>query len=91
VLTLKFVEHFSGVSRTFWEEYVRPESMSVDTLGVYCKYARTHRMREHRCQDSTFKAILMKETSLCGNLNTISLNLKIKSAVAYSRSSTIDF
>jgi hypothetical protein len=25
-----------------------------------------------------------------GNLNTISLNLKIKSAVAYSRSSTID-
>jgi hypothetical protein len=26
-----------------------------------------------------------------GNLNTISLNLKIKSAVAYSRSSTIDF
>ena len=34
------------------------------THGVYCKYARTHRMREHRCQDSTFKAILMKETSL---------------------------
>lgn len=28
---------------------------------------------------------------LLGNLNTISLNLKIKSAVAYSRSSTIDF
>ena len=21
---------------TFWEEYVRPESMIVDTLGVYC-------------------------------------------------------
>ena len=33
---LKFVGHFSGVSRTFWEEYVRPESMIVDTLGVYC-------------------------------------------------------
>jgi hypothetical protein len=44
VLTLKFVGHFSEVSRTFWEEYVRPESMSVDTLGVYCKYARTHRI-----------------------------------------------
>jgi hypothetical protein len=53
MLTLRFVGHFSGVSQTFWEEYVRPESMSVDTLGVYCKYARTHRMREHRCQDST--------------------------------------
>ena len=38
VLTLKFVGHFSGVSRTFWEEYVRPESMIVDTLGVYCMY-----------------------------------------------------
>ena len=36
MLTLKFVGHFSGVSQTFWEEYVRPESMSVDTLGVYC-------------------------------------------------------
>ena len=24
------------MSRTFWEEYVRPESMIVDTLGVYC-------------------------------------------------------
>jgi hypothetical protein len=36
VLTLKFIGHFSGVSRTFWEGYVRPESMSVDTLGVYC-------------------------------------------------------
>ena len=36
VLTLKFVGHFSGVSQTFWEEYVRPESMIVDTLGVYC-------------------------------------------------------
>ena len=35
-LTLKFVGHFSGVSRTFWEEYVRPESMIVDTLGMYC-------------------------------------------------------
>ena len=33
---LKFVGHFSGVSRTFWEEYVQPESMIVDTLGVYC-------------------------------------------------------
>jgi len=33
-LTLKFIGHFSGVSRTFWEEYVRPESMSVVTLGV---------------------------------------------------------
>jgi hypothetical protein len=32
----KFVGHFSGVSQTFWEEYVQPESMSVDTLGVYC-------------------------------------------------------
>jgi hypothetical protein len=38
VLTLKFVGHFSGVSRTFWEEYVRPESMIVDTLGVYCSW-----------------------------------------------------
>ena len=36
MLTLKFIGHFSGVSRTFWEEYVRPESMSVVTLGVYC-------------------------------------------------------
>ena len=36
VLTLKFVGHFSGASRTFWEEYVRPESMIVYTLGVYC-------------------------------------------------------
>ena len=35
VLTLKFVGHFSGVSRTFWEKYVRPESMIVDKLGVY--------------------------------------------------------
>jgi hypothetical protein len=25
-----------GASRTFWEEYVRPESMIVYTLGVYC-------------------------------------------------------
>ena len=38
VLTLKFVGHFSGVSRTFWEEYVRPENMIVDTLGVYCSW-----------------------------------------------------
>jgi hypothetical protein len=29
VLTLK-------ICRTFWEEYVRPKSMIVDTLGVYC-------------------------------------------------------
>jgi hypothetical protein len=29
------------VSRTFWEEYVRPESMIVDTLGVYCNYTVT--------------------------------------------------
>ena len=36
MLTLKFVGHFSGVSRTFWGEYVRPESMIADTLGVYC-------------------------------------------------------
>jgi hypothetical protein len=35
---LKFVGHFSGVSQTFWEGYVQPESMSVDTLGVYCTY-----------------------------------------------------
>ena len=35
MLTLKFIGHFSGVSRTFLEEYVRPESMSVVTLGVY--------------------------------------------------------
>ena len=26
----------SQICRTFWEEYVRPESMIVDTLGVYC-------------------------------------------------------
>jgi hypothetical protein len=39
VLTLKFVGHFSGVSRTFWEKYVRPESMIVDKLGVYCMFA----------------------------------------------------
>ena len=81
MLTLKFVGHFSGVSRTFWEEYVRPESMGVDTLGVYCKYARTHRMREHRCQDSTFKAILMKETSLwnlrCGKKKKLQLQFSI--------------
>ena len=38
VLTLKFVRHFSGVSRTFWEKYVRPESMIIDTLGVYCMF-----------------------------------------------------
>ena len=36
VLILKFVGHFSGASQAFWEEYVRPESMSVDTLRVYC-------------------------------------------------------
>ena len=23
-------------TRTFWEEYVGPESMIFDTLGVYC-------------------------------------------------------
>ena len=26
----------SDICRTFWEEYVEPESMIVDTLGVYC-------------------------------------------------------
>ena len=41
VLTLKFVGHFSGVSRTFWEEYVQLESMIVDTLGVYCRSGKS--------------------------------------------------
>ena len=26
----------SQICLTFWEEYVRPESMIIDTLGVYC-------------------------------------------------------
>ena len=39
---LSFIGHFSGVSRTFWEGYVRPESMSVDTLGVYCRWKIYH-------------------------------------------------
>ena len=26
----------SQICRTFWEEYVRPECMIVDTLGEYC-------------------------------------------------------
>jgi hypothetical protein len=32
----KYAYKYSQICRTFWEEYVRPESMSVDTLGVYC-------------------------------------------------------
>ena len=38
VLTLKFVGHFSGVSRTFWENYGRLMSMIVEPLGVYCTF-----------------------------------------------------
>ena len=26
----------SQICQTFWEEYVGPESLIVDTLGVYC-------------------------------------------------------
>ena len=29
------------ICRTFWEEYVGPESLIVDTLGVYCSYFTT--------------------------------------------------
>jgi hypothetical protein len=25
------------ICQTFWEEYVGPESMIVETLGVYCR------------------------------------------------------
>ena len=32
IVGLKSVD--SQICRTFWEEYVRPESMIVDTLGV---------------------------------------------------------
>ena len=30
------------ICRTFWEEYVGPESMIVDTLGVYCMLIFRH-------------------------------------------------
>ena len=51
--TLKFVGHFSGVSQTFWEGYVRPESMSFDTLGVYC-------MAIYRCQTASQVALFVE-------------------------------
>jgi hypothetical protein len=38
--------HYRGVSQTFWEGYVRPESMSIDTLGVYCIYTTVVRILE---------------------------------------------
>jgi hypothetical protein len=40
IVGLKSVD--SQICRTFWEEYVRPESMIVDTLGVYCRGLSQH-------------------------------------------------
>jgi hypothetical protein len=31
-----WLSNLSDICRTFWEEYVGPESLIVDTLGVYC-------------------------------------------------------
>jgi hypothetical protein len=31
-----WLSNLSDICQTFWEEYVQPESMIVDTLGVYC-------------------------------------------------------
>ena len=31
-----WLSNLSDICQTFWEEYVRPESMIVDILGVYC-------------------------------------------------------
>ena len=31
----------SQICRTFWEEYVGPKSMIVDTLGVYCIFVKS--------------------------------------------------
>ena len=38
----------SQICRTFWEEYVGPESMIVDTLGVYCIYMLTILQKQHK-------------------------------------------
>ena len=40
IVGLKSVD--SQICRTLWEEYVRPESMIVDTLGVYCRGLSQH-------------------------------------------------
>jgi hypothetical protein len=40
IVGLKSVD--SQICRTFCEEYVRPESMIVDTLGVYCRGLSQH-------------------------------------------------
>jgi hypothetical protein len=47
---LPWLLHFSGVSRTIWEGYVRPESISVDTLEctVYTKYIYSQTWLVHK-------------------------------------------
>ena len=63
MLTLKFVGHFSAVSLTFWEEYVRPESISIDTLGVYCNTWCT--------SSSDLQISVRKQDSSCNELTLI--------------------
>ena len=53
----------SQICRTFWERYVRPESMSVDTLGVYCMVHNDCFKRLIRWRDIWYIMTVLKDWS----------------------------
>jgi hypothetical protein len=65
-----WLSNLSDICRIFWEEYVEPESLIVDTLGVYCTTPASTNVSRAIAANTGADINLPEHPSICSQTNT---------------------